>query len=178
MKTFGLSVLFLLLLAPIVEAQDCNCLKTPFEPKPKCFNECASGLLAGLNSADFQTIFGLKKESADRVADWSKRGKVTSLDEYIEVLSAAEIVDLATKIDSLSKQKLEILNKPHAEREKLIKDRKDLFGDSEGQAFPPGPDKEPDSKTLNLKPDKVDNTKGLPADPAKADDLQFKPRKP
>ena len=93
MKKLGLSVLFLLMLVPLVRAQKCDCTITPFKPTPPCFDVCTLSLLARANLIDLHFAFGLKEETAKKLLAWQKGHQPTSLDDYetAHVLTEAEI---------------------------------------------------------------------------------------
>lgn len=139
MKKLGISFLFLFLFVPFVQAQKCDCTITPFEPKPKCFDECTTKLLASLKPLEFELIFGLKKSSAAKVGHWDGRRNAKTLEDYMSVLTVNEVGDLMKTVDSLNKDQVDFLFKPSEQREDLMKDKKfrDLFALKDGQVLPP-----------------------------------------
>ena len=142
MKKLGISFVFVFLFMTFVQAQKCDCTITPFEPKPKCFDECTTQLLGKLKPIEFELIFGLKTSSAEKVATWSNRGQAKTLEDYMAVLTADEVGDLMKKSDSFNKQQLEYLSKPTSERDNLRVNNKnftDLFAMKDKQGSRPDP---------------------------------------
>jgi hypothetical protein len=119
MKKLGLALMFLFLLATFVQAQRCDCSITPFEPKPKCFDECTTKILVSLKPIELQLIFDLSDSTAGKIADWETRNKPKRLEDYLEVLSAEDVANMMKILDSLNKEQLDYLAKPATERDSM-----------------------------------------------------------
>jgi len=135
MKSFGLSILLVLVCASFASAQQCDCTITPFKPNPPCFDSCTIRLLSGASRKELQLVYKLEKQGQDKILAWQKdknRSTIT-LDELVDmnILTKTEKDVLVDRVNSFNEKQLEFLAKPLSERRE--------FATAEiKQMFPPG----------------------------------------
>jgi hypothetical protein len=132
MKNIILVIIFFIMSAQTIMAEDCNCTIFPFKPDPPCFTICAARLINKAAVEELEFIVGLDKDVAQRIVSFAKKSPVKkgppvkSLDMYKQVLSEKEYQTIENKIRSLSQSQAKYLMQPASERQKVVKSLEDL----------------------------------------------------
>lgn len=120
MKKFGLSTLVFLMLIIVVNGQDCDCKRYPYEPDPPCWDRCAPKIVLGrATKRELLSIVRLNERIAERISTWKGRSRANSLRAYLKVLSPKELDIVRRKLRSLKKSDYEYFQKPISERNRI-----------------------------------------------------------
>ncbi len=116
MKKLMLSILFLLFSASFCVAQTCDCKIVPYRPD-SCFSSCTASIIADSTLEELLIIAKLKKETAQKIVEYSKKNKVQAIEDYKAILKE-EFKEFEEKLQSLDENQIAYFQRPIKDRGK------------------------------------------------------------